>query len=216
MQSLILHPSYYFLDVTVYEVLPRVNWRIKKQPVPSLEVERPGAPPGKEKAKPDSVHQPGDRSNGNLAGVLGFSLRVSSGAEQPSEDAADAVAGPDEATSVHGTFVGKGSSGIENSREGVGLDTRPDERGAEDDGRFGRLARVEELGRGRRALGTLVDLTENRGENRGVNGLREDSAEGNGRRLNSGKVLDRHRFGISFRFSFLFLIKGFPGVFSFI
>lgn len=70
------------------------------------------------------------------------------------------MGGPDETSNVSSSLVRKSSGSVQQSPDGVGLDTSSDEGGTEEGGRSGGLFGVKELVGRAGLLGALVGVTE--------------------------------------------------------
>lgn len=93
-----------------------------------------------------------------------------------------------QSTEVGGALVAQRACGIDEGAHAIGLQTRPEERGAPGDGGAGGLLGAEELLLGVGLLGALVRLTEERREDGELGGVVEGEAEGDGRGLDGGEI----------------------------
>lgn len=94
----------------------------------------------------------------------------------------------DEAAEVGGTLVAESSGSVDESAYTVGLKGRADEGGSPGDSGGRSLAGSEELLLGVGSLGALIGLAKEGGEDGELNGLVEDGAEGDSRRLDGREV----------------------------
>jgi len=94
----------------------------------------------------------------------------------------------DQGTHVGSALVGEGTCGVQKSADTVRLDGRADKGGTPSSGSASSLLGLEELLLGVGGLGLAVGVTEDGTENGKRCNVVEDGAEGDGRRLDWGKV----------------------------
>lgn len=94
----------------------------------------------------------------------------------------------DEGAEVGSTLVGKGTGGVDQSTNTVGLDGRADDGGTPGGGSRGSLLGLEELLLGVGSLSLPVGVAEDWAEDGEGSDVVEDGAEGDGRRLNRWEV----------------------------
>ena len=94
----------------------------------------------------------------------------------------------DERSEVSGALVGQSAGGVDQSTNAIGLDGGADERGATGKACRGGLARLEKLLLGVGGLSLAVGVTEQGGQDGEGSDVVENGAEGDGRRLDGGKV----------------------------
>lgn len=94
----------------------------------------------------------------------------------------------DQSTEVSSTLVGESASGIDEGTDTVGLDGRAGDGATPGGGGTGSLLRLEELLGGVGALSAAVGITEERAKDGERDGVGVGGTDGNGRRLDRGKV----------------------------
>ena len=97
----------------------------------------------------------------------------------------------DEGTKVGSALVAQGASGVDQSTDTIGLDGGTDERASPGRGSAGSLLRLEELLLGVGGLGLSVGVTEDGAEDCEGDGVVEEGAKGDSRRLDGREVWKR-------------------------
>jgi hypothetical protein len=98
----------------------------------------------------------------------------------------------DEGSKVSSALVAQGTSGVDESTDTIRLKSRADEGGAPGESSTGSLLGADELLLGVGSLGALVGLAEDGSEDGELNAMVEGRAEGDGRGLDGGEIVQRH------------------------
>jgi hypothetical protein len=98
----------------------------------------------------------------------------------------------DERSEVSSALVAQGASGVDESTNTVGLESRASEGRTPGESSTGSLLGADELLLGVGGLGALVGLAEDGGEDGELNTVVESSAQGDSGGLDGGKVVQRH------------------------
>lgn len=141
----------------------------------------PGAPPGHEDTQ---SHRLKDLSReAHTDGIKGPPL-----GEDLHQEPRRGGGGKDETAQVGSALVAQGAGGVDEGAHTVGLERRADEGGAPGDGGGGSLLGLDELLLGVGELGAVVGLAEERRQDRELDAVVEEGAQGDGRGLDGGKV----------------------------
>lgn len=98
----------------------------------------------------------------------------------------------DEGSEVSSALVAQRTSGVDESTDTIRLKSRADEGRAPGESSTGSLLGADELLLGVGSLGALVGLAEDGSEDGELNAVVEGRAEGDGRGLDGGEVVQRH------------------------
>lgn len=153
----------------------------------------PGSPPGHEHAQSHRLKDLG--RDAHTDGIKRPPLR-----EELHQEPGRGGGSKDQTAEVRSALVAQGAGGVDESTHTVGLERGADEGGAPGDGGGGRLLGLDELLLGVGELGAVVGLAEERREDRELDAVVEEGAQGNGRGLDGREVWER---GVSFLVSFI-------------